>query len=446
MTSVHPNSTPCSKSELDLFTIPPTQIVIQKGQWIDHQPVSSINASAPIEFNIIGTEDYVDLSKTMLVVKVKVTKANGTDFGDGEKTAPVNNLLQSLFKQVDVFLNGVQVTQSTGTYSYTSYYETILNFGPAAKKSQLTAGLFYKDTAGNLYSPDPTLTNAAANLGLKSHYSFIKESALVDLFGPIYCDLFYSERLLLNHVNITVKLTPNNSAFCLMSGEAAPNYKVVIQSAVLKVRQVKVSPVIKLEHARELQKGNTAKYPIRRTECKAFTIPSGNPSIHKSDLFNGNIPTRVVLGMVDSTAFNGSYTKKTYNFQLYGATSMSLTVDGEQIPFKPINLKLTAAGGKNNFIEAYQTLFSGSGMLYQNVGNDISREDYSNGYGLLVFDLTPDHCSSSTHLNQKQKGNISLEIQFTTGLVNAINLIIYGEFESIIQVDQGRHVIYDYTG
>ncbi|KAK3745395.1 hypothetical protein QZH41_001434 [Actinostola sp. cb2023] len=251
----------------------------------------------------------------MLVVKVKVTKANGTDFGDGEKTAPVNNLLQSLFKQVDVFLNGVQVTQSTGTYSYRSYYETILNFGPAAKKSQLTAGLFYKDTAGNLDSTDPTLTNADANLGLKSRYSFIKESALVDLFGPIYCDLFY----------------------------------------------------------------------------------------------------------------------------------MSLTVDGEQIPFKPINLKLTAAGGKN-FIEAYQTLFSGSGMIYQNVGNDISREDYSNGYGLLVFDLTPDHCSSSTHLNQKQKGNISLEIQFTTGLVNAINLIIYGEFESIIQVDQGRHVIYDYTG
>ncbi|KAK3747213.1 hypothetical protein QZH41_014644, partial [Actinostola sp. cb2023] len=42
--------------------------------------------------------------------------------------------------------------------------------------------------------------------------------------------------------------------------------------------------------------------------------------------------------------------------------------------------------------------------------------------------------------------HLSLEIQFTTGLVNAINLVTYGEFESIIQVDQGRHVIYDYSG
>jgi hypothetical protein len=310
MASVPPNSVPCSKSELDLFSIPPTQVAIQKGQWIDHQPISSINATAPIEFNVTGTEDYIDLPKTMLVAKVKITKSNGGDLTTGEKVGPVNNLLQSLFKQVDVFLNGVQVTQSTGTYGYKSFYETILNFGPAAKTSQLTAGLFYKDTAGNMDSTDPTLKTTAANSGLRTRYGFTAESALVDLLGPIFCDIFYSERLLLNHVDITVKLTPNSSAFCLMSEEPSPNYKVVIQSAVLKVRQVKVSPTIKLEHARELQGGDTAKYPIRRTECKAFTIPSGNPSIHKGDLFNGNIPTRVVLGMVDSTAFNGSYAKK----------------------------------------------------------------------------------------------------------------------------------------
>ena len=92
MASVHPNSTPCSKSELDLFTVPPTQVAIQKGQWIDHQPVSSINASAPIEFNIIGTEDYIDLSKTMLVVKVKVIKNAGGDLTADEKTAPGKQL------------------------------------------------------------------------------------------------------------------------------------------------------------------------------------------------------------------------------------------------------------------------------------------------------------------------------------------------------------------
>ena len=61
------------------------------------------------------TEDYVDLSKTILVVRAKVTKANGNDLDANEKVGIVNNFLHSLFKQVDVFLKEKQVTQATGT-------------------------------------------------------------------------------------------------------------------------------------------------------------------------------------------------------------------------------------------------------------------------------------------------------------------------------------------
>ena len=44
------------------------------------------------------------------------------------------------------------MTQATGTYSYRAYLETLLHYGPAAKKSQLTAALFYKDTAGKMWT------------------------------------------------------------------------------------------------------------------------------------------------------------------------------------------------------------------------------------------------------------------------------------------------------
>ena len=49
------------------------------------------------------------------------------------------------------------MTQATATYSYRAYLETLLNYGPAAKKYQLTAVLFYKDTAGKMDTADPTL-------------------------------------------------------------------------------------------------------------------------------------------------------------------------------------------------------------------------------------------------------------------------------------------------
>ena len=109
------------------------------------------------------------------------------------------------------------------------------------------------------------------------------------MWGPLHCDILFSERLLLNHVNTTFKLMPNPPAFALMSETVNPNYKIAIQTAVLKIRAVKVSPTLQLHHLNELKKGVNAKYPIRRVECKTYTIPTGNPSLHKGDLFNGSI-------------------------------------------------------------------------------------------------------------------------------------------------------------
>ena len=246
----------------------------------------------------------------MLFIRLKITKGDGKDLTNGEKTAPVNYLIESLFKQADVYLNGILVTQSMGTYSYKSIFEVMVNYGPAAKQSHLTGSLFYKDTPGAMDETDPT--TGGTNAGLKTRYGFTEKSNIVDLFGVLHCDMMFSERLLLNHVDVTVKLAPNTPAFCLMSGETNPDYKIDIQSAVLKIRAVKVSPTLQLLHLNELKKGSKAMYPIRRVDCKTYTIPRGNPSLHTDDLFNGHVPKRIVIGMVDSDAFNGSYVKKNF--------------------------------------------------------------------------------------------------------------------------------------
>ena len=144
---MHGKSGECVKTELDLFSVLPTQVSLEKGLWIDHQLVSSVSDGGPITFLCPGTEDYVDLSKTILVVHAKVTKANGNDLEADEHVGIVNNFLhslfKSLFKQVDVFLKEKQVTQATGTYAYRAYLKTLLNYGPTAKESQLTAAMFY---------------------------------------------------------------------------------------------------------------------------------------------------------------------------------------------------------------------------------------------------------------------------------------------------------------
>ena len=106
MNFVHSKSQECSKTKLDLFSVPATQTSLQKAHWVDHQPVSAVSDGGPITFLSSVAEDYVNLSKTILVVKTKVTKADWTNIADDAKVGITNNFPHSLFKQVDVFVKG----------------------------------------------------------------------------------------------------------------------------------------------------------------------------------------------------------------------------------------------------------------------------------------------------------------------------------------------------
>ena len=100
MAFVHHESQECTKSELDLFTIPATQTSITKGQWIEYHPLSNITDSGPIEFSVSGSgEEYLDLARTLLFLKAKITKANGTALDLNEQVGPVNLFLHALFSQ-----------------------------------------------------------------------------------------------------------------------------------------------------------------------------------------------------------------------------------------------------------------------------------------------------------------------------------------------------------
>ena len=384
-----------------------------------------------------GTEDYVDLSKTILVVRAKVTKANRNDLDADEHVGIVNNFLHSLFKQVDVFLKEKQATQATGTCAYRAYMETLLNYGPAAKESQLTAAMFYKDTAGKMDVADPMIAVAAnANMGLKKRYAFNQESGVIEMAGPLFCDVFKSERLLLSFVDLKVILNRNVNAFCIMSDIDDAAHKVKLTEAYLKVRKVNVSPSVSIAHELALKKG-PAIYPVRRVECKTFIIPAGNPSLRKDNLYNGLVP-KTSFRMVDSAAPNGDYEKNSYNFKTFTTSFIGITVNGE-VPFKPLQLSYTDATIR--YIEAYLSMFSGTGKLFYDTGNDISRDDLKNGYALYAADLTPDMCGSSDHFNVVQHGNLALNLKFTTAPTAAVSLVCYGEFENTIHIDSERNVI-----
>jgi hypothetical protein len=147
-----------------------------------------------------------------------------------------------------------------------------------------------------------------------------------------------------------------------MASEDGANYRVKLTDAYLKISKVKVNPGISVAHEIALKKG-PAIYPICRVECKNFIVPAGNPSLRKDNLFNGVVLKTFVFGLVESEAFNGALKKNPYNFQHFRVSSIEITVNGVEMPFKPLQL---------SYGEAFSTLFSGTGKMYYNTGNNIS--------------------------------------------------------------------------
>nr|XP_002123084.2 uncharacterized protein F54H12.2-like [Ciona intestinalis] len=429
---VHKNSCECLKSELDLFSAPMTQTSVQDGMWVVNGVQNGLSDSGTVEFLISGTkEHYIDLANSYLHIEVKIVNADGTNLANDATVVPTNNFFHSLWSQVMMSLNNRDVTSSSSTYPYRSYIENLLTFGPDAKATHLTGSLFYKDTPQHMDAIDDT------NTGATLRKAFCAGSRVIDMQGKLHLDLMFQQRYLLNEVDVKLKLTRSKDTFATIR---PAGFKVKITQASLHVRKLKISSSVQLGHITALDRG-LCKYPITRVEMKTITIPGGNQSISHENLFLGQLPKRVIIGFVDNDAFNGIHNKNPFNFKHYNLTSLALHSNGRQIPSKELTPNFT----DGLYIRSYMTLFTGLGKFYADEGNGISRSDYPHGYTLFAFNLTPD-LADGTHFDLIKSGDLSLEAKFGNALTNSVNIIIYAEFQNLIQIDRERNRNINQTG
>lgn len=426
------------KSELNIFSTPPIQTTIESGSLQTYRPITSISNNGPLEFVISGSshDEYLDLARVFIHVKARIRIDNavgGNAPAAGAVLGPTNNWLHSMFSSVEIYMNQKCITPPSNCYNYRAYLENLLCYGADAKASHLSTGIWDEDTAGHMDSV------TADNEGFTRRNALTTAARTVDLYGPLHCDIFNVDKYLINGVELTIKLHRSKDEFHLM-GSANTTGKFEITEAVLYARKVKISSATLLAHHKALNVA-TAKYPINRVDVKTITIPSTTRSRTLDNVYIGTLPKRIVIGMVLTDSFNGSFASNPYNFQHFNYSSLAVYLDSIPIPSKPYVCDFP----NGQFIRAYNSLFEGSNINHSDFGNNISRYDYANGYALVAVDLTPDLSASSSHISLPKTGSLRIDIGFDAPVPNTITAIIFAEFPGLISIDKDRNVVTDYS-
>ena len=420
-----------------IFDRPGVLSDIQRRYTIDYYPINTLSADAPIEFVIPGSsEDYIDLSNTTLYVRFKILQEDGTAVDQTNDVVAINNLgISTLFSNASLTIGETQIQGGASDYPYRGYFRTVMQFTPAAQKSQMEAMGWYKDQSGHF--------DDSANTGFVERQNLIGNSKSVELCGPLYFDFFNQERHLINQTPMRIKLTPNKPEFVLNSyGKpgAAKKFKISFEKVIVYAERLEMNPSVINGHAVGLQTQN-AHYFINHTELLTYTVPKGQKSYIKDHLFTDVSPKMIMIAMMDNDAFNGSYNKNPFHFKQYDLTRLALTRDGKSIPGHALEPDFS----KKHYLRTYMQTMNAFNYWNTDDTNGLTFEEWAGGYLIYAFDLTPDKEISSGCLHANVGNNLRLELNFAKALPNTINLLIYAVTDSQVEITQLRDVITHYN-
>jgi hypothetical protein len=336
-----------------------------------------------------------------------------------------------MFNQVELFLNQTLVSSTGVNYAYKAMIDTLLTTTNETIESSLQAEGFFKDFPTYMDADDPIL---GPNDGLTNRFVMTNSSKRTEFRGPLHLDVGDQDRYIINGVETKLTLWPSKDTFRLMAHADDADFKVQIVDAVLHVCKITINPTITTAHNEALQI-SPALYPYERSQIKTFEVSSGKSSFDIENIFLGEVPRLLIVAMVDSDAYRGTYHKNPYNFKHNDLSWISVKLDDEDVPFQAVKTKFTDEAPL--YMQSYMNLLDAKSSSKD--GWIVDRRSFRYGYSLFVYELLPR--DDIDHLPLIRKGNLKVQATFGANLGENITVICYGKFPAVMKIDSSRDII-----
>ena len=257
----------------------------------------------------------------------------------------------------------------------------------------------------------------------------------MEFAGPLMADICNQDRLILPGVDVDVKLWPTRDEFRLITHPVGLRCKLLIDEIYLNVCKVNVSPEVMMGHNAALEIADSI-YPFARTDIHTFNIAEGNFGMNIEDIWQGEVPTRLVVGFVKSQAYNGDYHLNPFHFEHFDVSDIGFFVNGEATPRPAYKLDIE----NGIYLQGLNSLYKITGKTMENSDIGITRETYQQGYTLIGFDVDPTTSPDFRYVGKPHEGHTKLEIRFKRGLPTPVTVILYATFPENMTIDQVRNV------
>jgi len=117
-------------------------------------------------------------------------------------------------------------------------------------------------------------------------------------------------------------------------------------------------------------------------------------------------------------------------------------VNGRQIPSESLSLNMDQ---EKTSVRGFATLFEGTGIYHSSSGLQITHDMYTNGFFMILYDLTPDLGASVGHASTPTSGDIRIDLKFAKALPEAITCLLYLEYDNSVRIDLARNVSTDFS-
>ena len=464
--------------QLQVFKVPKTDHTITACRYVPIKPtMTGVN---PMEFVVPATQTFIDMDRSYFLIKFKLKKANNTDVAAADKLYVTPNLAHNLFRQIQVLINGTPLESKTDDYAYKAYFIDLLNTDKEEGETFMKMQGWYNEVnfpdhidanfGGTAFAADDhddytgeilTQSQRDAVEAMKRETNPLRGGTWKEYFLRPHNPIFRTGKALIPDQEITFQLYFNEPAWYLLSEEGGiVNGKAITENEI-KIEfvtcQLTVDPGIKNAIQSSRLRSHNAVYPFHSSRLRTFSMAAGITEFDEGKLFNERIPLRMFIGLLHQDAYNGSMIRNPVCFQKFGVTRVSITVNGEEYPYKDV-LELNSGDGDKDD-EGYRRFLDAAGTL--KVPGLIKREmwghykDFDHDGDALIHksgtqtifgvNFAPDGKVDSPDFHPLQVGNVRIRIKFNAALAHVVIVMLYAEFENFMEISNNEGVQYNDT-